>query len=117
MTENDKINGWTFEETVKTAENLMEVEKDMYKWDVIRHIRDFAEYFKDELDKYKEIGTVEECRAALWKQTPKTPKVQKIEDYRYMKCQHCMTDTVLYGGMIPDYCPRCGGRLDWSNKE
>lgn len=27
----DIINGWTFEETIKTAESLMEVEKNMFK--------------------------------------------------------------------------------------
>ena len=64
MTEQEKINGWTFEETVKIAENLMEVEKNMFKWDVLRHLRDFAENFKEELKQYRAIGTPEECRAA-----------------------------------------------------
>ena len=43
MTESEKINGWTFEETVKTAKNLMESEQNMFKWDVLRHLRDFGE--------------------------------------------------------------------------
>ena len=30
---NEKINSWTFEETVKTAENLMKNENNIYKWD------------------------------------------------------------------------------------
>ena len=34
MTESEMINGWTFEETIKTTESLIEVEKDMFKWDV-----------------------------------------------------------------------------------
>ena len=68
MTEQGKINGWTFEETVKIAENLMEVEKNMFKWDVLRHLRDFAENFKEELKQYRAIGTPEECRAAVEKQ-------------------------------------------------
>lgn len=29
---NEKINSWTFEETVKTAENLMKNEKNIFKW-------------------------------------------------------------------------------------
>ena len=73
MTEQEKINGWTFEETVKTAENLMEVEKNMFKWDVLRHLRDFAENFKEELKQYRAIGTQEECRAAVEKQKAKKP--------------------------------------------
>lgn len=36
MTENDKMNGWTIEETLKTAENLMDSETDIFKWDVLR---------------------------------------------------------------------------------
>ena len=50
MTDNIMINGWTFEETVKTAENLMGAENNMFKWDVLRHLRDFAENFKGELE-------------------------------------------------------------------
>ena len=61
MTESEKINGWTFEETVKTAENLMESEQNMFKWDVLRHLRDFAESFREQLGQYREIGTPEEC--------------------------------------------------------
>lgn len=59
--ESEKINGWTFEETVKTAENLMESEQNMFKWDVLRHLRDFAENYREELEEYRAIGTPEEC--------------------------------------------------------
>ena len=71
MTKQDmeiKMNGWTFEETVKTAENLMESERNMFRWDALRHLRDFAELFFEELRQYREIGTPEECRAAMEKQ-------------------------------------------------
>ena len=51
------INSWTFEETIKAAENLMEVEKNMFKWDVIRHLRDFAENYREQL---KECQRLEE---------------------------------------------------------
>lgn len=59
MTESEKINGWTFEETVKTAENLMEAESNMFKWDVLRHLRDFAEAYKDKVQQFEAIGTIE----------------------------------------------------------
>ena len=68
-----KMNGWTFEETVKTAENLMELERNMFKWDVLRHLRDFAELFCEELRQYRAIGTPEECRAAV-------EKLRKVEE-------------------------------------
>ena len=62
MTENEMINGWTFEKTIKTTENLMETESNMFKWDVLRHLRDFAENYKDELKQYRAIGTIEEFK-------------------------------------------------------
>lgn len=49
------INGWTFKETVQTAESLMEVEKDMFKWDVLRHLRDFAELYREQLKEYQQL--------------------------------------------------------------
>lgn len=54
LTDN-KINGWTFEETVGTAKNLMEAEKNMFKWDVIRHLRDFAENYREQLKEYQQL--------------------------------------------------------------
>lgn len=53
MNVDEMINGWTFEETIKTAESLMEVEKNMSKWDVIRHLRDFAEKYREQLKEYQ----------------------------------------------------------------
>ena len=53
MAQNEMINGWTFEETVKTAENLMESEQNMFKWDVLRHLRDFVENYQEELGQYR----------------------------------------------------------------
>ena len=79
MAENEMINGWTFEETVKTAENLMESEQNMFKWDVLRHLRDFAENYREEVQQYRAIGTVEECRAAIEKQTAKKPYLQPVQ--------------------------------------
>lgn len=51
----ESINSWTFEETIKTAESLMEVEKNMFKWDVIRHLRDFAENYREQLKEYQQL--------------------------------------------------------------
>lgn len=55
MNINEVIKGWTFEETVKTAENLMEAEKNLFKWDVIRHLRDFAETYREQLKEYQQL--------------------------------------------------------------
>lgn len=55
MNIDEAINGWAYEETAKTAESLMEVEKNMFKWDVIRHLRDFAENYREQLKEYKQL--------------------------------------------------------------
>lgn len=55
MTESEMINGWTFEETIKTTESLIEVEKDMFKWDVLRHLRDFVELYREQLKEYQQL--------------------------------------------------------------
>lgn len=51
----DIINGWTFEETIKTAESLMEAEKNMFKWDVLRHLKDFAENYRERIKEYQHL--------------------------------------------------------------
>lgn len=55
MNIDESINSWTFEETIKVAENLMEVEKNLFKWDVIRHLRDFAENYREQLKEYQQL--------------------------------------------------------------
>ena len=61
-----------------------------------------------ELDAYKEIGTVEECREAVEKQTPKNPVKDK---YHHNCCPNCGWN---YEVDYDDYkhCPECGQRLD-----
>ena len=94
MTEQGKINGWTFEETVKIAENLMEVEKNMFKWDVLRHLRDFAENFKEELKQYRAIGTPEECREAVEKQKADKELESHDEKHILKSCLGLMQEMV-----------------------
>jgi len=55
MNIDETINGWTFEETIKIAESLMELEKNMSKWDVIRHLRDFAEKYREQSKEYQQL--------------------------------------------------------------
>lgn len=55
MNIDEVINGWTFEETIKTAKSLMEAEKNMFKWDVIRHLRDFVENYRGQLKEYQQL--------------------------------------------------------------
>ena len=121
---NEKINSWTFEETVKTAENLMKNEKNIFKWDVLRHLKDFAETYQKEIQQYRTIGTVEECRAAVEKQTAK-----KVVSFEYHNgtinygCPVCKWKIIskINGewccGTFNEYCDRCGQKLDWSDED
>ena len=52
MTENEKIDGWTYEETIKAAENLVEAEQNIFKWDALRHLMYFAKAYRNELKQY-----------------------------------------------------------------
>lgn len=113
MTENEMINGWTFEETVKTTENLMEVEKNMFKWDVLRHLRDFAEMYKEEIQQYKEIGTVEELRITREKQIPKKPI--RVGKDTCPKCGTYNETWVKRRNTLPSdivYCWHCGQAVE-----
>nr|DAK72584.1 MAG TPA: hypothetical protein [Caudoviricetes sp.] len=55
MNIDEVINGWTFEETIKTAKSLMEAETNMFKWDVIRHLRDFVKAYREQLKEYQQL--------------------------------------------------------------
>ena len=58
----------------------------------------------NELEQYREIGTVEECREALEKQKPKAPKDElKINPVIDENGAYVEADTIVY--LI---CPNCG---------
>ncbi len=73
----------------------------------------------EELEQYREIGSIKECREARERQKSKKPKgINKVdEDTVYMECTNCGLTTVLYSGMEPDYCPKCGQAIDWSRDD
>lgn len=112
MTENEIINGWTFEETVKIAENLMEAESNMLKWDILRHLRDFLENYKDELEQYRAIGTIEEFKALKEKDKPKKPIRKPNADMTHeeVTCPSCGRYVSDYTNEV--YC-KCRQKLDW----
>ena len=70
----------------------------------------------EECAEYEEIGTPEECRAAVEQQIAKRPTLCKSDeqttrytaDYRCPKCNGMFTGTG-----IANYCYHCGQRLDW----
>lgn len=75
----------------------------------------------DECAEYEEIGTVEEFRAAVEKQTAKQPDYegdgyadgQLVYDTWICPCCGKYYEV----GDSYDYCPNCGQRLDWSDDD
>lgn len=74
------------------------------------------------MQQYRQIGTVEECRAAVEKQTAKKPDYegdgysdgQLVYDTWICPCcgKHYEVDCDSY-----DYCLNCGQKLDWMDEE
>lgn len=67
----------------------------------------------EEVQQYRAIGTVEECREAMEKQRAK----EIIDEHfgktcfaKSYKCPSC--DNHLFGNNIPDYCSNCGQKFD-----
>ena len=108
---NEKINSWTFEETVKTAENLMKNEKNIFKWDVLRHLKDFAETYQKEIQQYRTIGTVEECRAAVERNNEKTRIIDGITE-----CCGYDFGTDAFQMELSKFCPACGRKIERSDE-
>lgn len=83
---------------------------------------DYAISALKEVQQYREIGTVEECRTAVEKQKKKTP-VYEGDGYAdgYMVydtwvCTNCGTKyEVDYDDF--DFCPKCGQAIDWEESE
>lgn len=70
----------------------------------------------EEVQQYRAIGTLEECKIAVEKQRPKKP-INQDDDYGTFKCPNC-------NGLIftedrfetHRYCLLCGQKLDWSDE-
>lgn len=71
----------------------------------------------DELQEYKQIGTLEEVRDAVEKQKAKKPKgdLHSVPHYR---CPNCNSIVKLYQNSKKDeICKWCGQRIDWSEDD
>lgn len=63
----------------------------------------------EEVQQYRAIGTLEECRTAMEKQTEK-----KISSAWCPSCKRYLTTQHLKGKY---HCVYCGQKLDWSDEE
>lgn len=64
-----------------------------------------------ELQEYKQLGTLEEVREAVEKQKKKKPRASN----RCYVCPRCGLVTSLK--IKHNYCDACGQHIDWSEKE
>ena len=70
----------------------------------------------EELEQYRKIGTVEECREAVEKQKP-----IKSEDYDenllYFVCPSCRCTIIADEFSDHKYCLNCGQAISWEESE
>lgn len=105
------------------------------KCDIVQKVEDLNSAYDtaikalEEVQQYREIGTVEECLAAVEKQTAKKPE---FVDTRFMnngkhisdgcqlqKCYKCPNCNQHIFHVWDDelYCKNCGQLLDWSDDD
>lgn len=99
-----------------TKDDAIAIIKDVTWKDFGRHpdfpeAREAAIQALNEVEEYRAIGTPEECRAAVEKQTAKlvidnTP----TEDSVWYQCPTCKGDLTTIRGF---YCQYCGQKLHW----
>lgn len=66
----------------------------------------------EEVQKYRKIGTMEECRAAMEKQTARKATTNHSWTHYHFFCPVCKKE-------VNDmkYCPSCGQKLDWRDED
>ena len=67
----------------------------------------------EEIQQYKEIGTVEECREAVEKQKPKKPVLRNDNGKLRKSCPVCG----CFFSPLSRSCPKCGQAIDNENLE
>lgn len=89
------------------------------RFDFITDYREAAEIAVkalNEVQKYREIGTVEECQEAVEKQKAKNPVKDK---YHHNCCPNCGWIVSGEGGYGEEFCPHCencGQAIRWVNE-
>ena len=105
MTENEVL--------IKTPEEAIETIKSNMPtsgYQMLRESLDMAIIALKEIQQYREIGTVEECREAVEKQKPKKPH----RNYKKFSGLWCKCGWYLGQKQCLDikYCPNCGQAID-----
>ena len=96
-------------------EKAMEIKKTSISEDIIEQAKAFEtiKVAVDELLNYRQIGTVDECRAAREKQIPKEPIDDEFRSKCCPNCGRCACE-LLSNRHMP-YCEYCGQALKWGD--
>lgn len=108
MTENEAIEALKLEGGIEIAGNPRRIAK-------FFEALDMAISALKEIQQYRKIGTVEECREAREKQKPKKPVKDK---YHHNCCPNCGWIVSGEGGYGEEFCPHCencGQAIQWNN--
>ena len=125
MTENEVL--------IKTPEEAIETIKSNMPtsgYQMLRESLDMAIIALKEIQQYREIGTVEECREAVEKQKAKKPKdsleINPVIDGNgayvdadttvYLLCPNC-EELVGIEENCDNYCRECGQKIDKESEE
>ena len=81
-------------------------------WYLQKEMCDVAISALEEIQQYREIGTVEECRADREKQSPKKPRILVSRGGKGGKYYTCPSCGGVIGKYIP-FCRSCGQAIQW----
>ena len=114
MTENEKL---VRDET--EAIECLKSNKPTSGYLMLQESIDMAIKALEEIQKYRKIGTVEECRAAMEKQTAKKPMHVTNSYFGYQKHKEQVGYCPDCGHQVeePYGCPNCLRKIDWGDEE
>lgn len=106
MTENEAIKG------LETSIDLAKMCTQNYERKREIQCYEMAINALKEIQKYRKIGTVEECRAAVEKQTARKVTTNHSWTHYHFFCPVCNME-------VNDmkYCPNCGQKLKWEDEK
>mgnify|MGYP001851695137 CR=1 FL=1 len=110
----------TTEEAIEILEEVKELDDTMYAYNpVYMNALDMAIKALKEVQQYREIGTVEECREAVEKQKPKKPRLNYKPKffgkatYTCPKCGNICLEKFANDRQNNNYCWDCGQKIDF----
>ena len=116
MTENEVL--------IKTPEEAIETIKSNMPtsgYQMLRESLDMAIIALKEIQQYREIGTVEECREAVEKQKAKKIIIRNWNPTRCPTCGHELSASLGDGyykhPTFLERCPECGQAIRWEESE